>query len=102
MSMEKRFREIEMNGGAFRGKSEILKYLSGGRLTASQSIKAKCYECMGYYADGKQDCKIKTCPLHAFMPYKEGGAQKSRAGKVLTEEHKAKMRSSKKSRTKAV
>ena len=49
MSMEKRFREIEMNGGAFRGKSEILKYLSGGRLTASQSIKAKCYECMGRY-----------------------------------------------------
>jgi hypothetical protein len=27
---------------------------------------------MGYYADGKVDCKIPSCSLYPVMPYREG------------------------------
>jgi hypothetical protein len=68
-----------------KGKKEYLKYLKGGRLSAKQAILANCYVCMGYFSDGKDDCKIKSCSLYDFMPYKEGGVRKSR---IFSEEQK--------------
>jgi hypothetical protein len=53
-----------------RGKGELLKHLTGGRLTQRQAIHAHCYECMGYYSDGKQDCLVPSCPMYEFMPYR--------------------------------
>jgi hypothetical protein len=61
---------IKEKGKLAKGKREIVKYFSGLRLTARQAIVAKCYDCMGYYVDGKNDCIMKCCPLHDFMPYK--------------------------------
>jgi hypothetical protein len=29
------------------GQADLIKYLSGGKLTQRQSIKAKCYDCNG-------------------------------------------------------
>ena len=52
-----------------RGKAEYLKWLEGGRLTNREAIYANCYLCMGYYLDGKADCKISLCPMHDLMPY---------------------------------
>lgn len=60
-----------MNGIKARGGKEFKKYLEGGRLTQRQMILAKCYECIGGYADGKMDCEIKDCPLYPLMPYRE-------------------------------
>lgn len=40
------------------------------KATPGNAIKAKCHECMGYYADGMVDCEIVTCPLYAWMPYR--------------------------------
>lgn len=54
-----------------RGRTELLKYLNGVRLTQRQAIIAKCFECMGGYVDGKVDCKIADCPLYPFMPFKD-------------------------------
>jgi hypothetical protein len=51
------------------GRSELVKYVSGKRLTLRQMVIAKCYECMGGYVDGKRDCKIAGCPLCPRMPY---------------------------------
>lgn len=52
------------------GKKELLKHLKNQKLVKEEAIWAKCYECMGYYADGRKDCKIYNCPLYTWMPYK--------------------------------
>ena len=52
------------------GKKELIKHLQGGRLTMRQRLLAKCFECMGGYADGTQDCRITDCPLYPVMPYR--------------------------------
>jgi len=77
---------IENEGLTAQGKRELIKHLSGEQISLRQSVKAKCYDCMGYYTDGKKDCGIKTCPLYPWMAFKEGGIQKKR-NRVLSEEH---------------
>jgi len=63
---------IRTEGIAARGRAEVVKFVSGRKLTPMQAIRAKCYDCMGYYADGKRDCGALDCPLHRFMPYALG------------------------------
>lgn len=72
-----------------RGKNELLRHLEGGKaLTMGEAIAAKCYDCMGGYPEGTEDCRIDHCPLHDFSPYREGGPRKSR---TFSDEQKAKM-----------
>lgn len=52
------------------GRAELERHLSGKRLTQRGAIKAKCYDCMGCYVDGKVDCLNKGCSLHPYMPYR--------------------------------
>ena len=52
------------------GKTTLLKYLYGDKLTRNASIVAKCCDCMGYYIDGRADCETLECPLYPYMPYK--------------------------------
>lgn len=40
-------------------------------VTRKFAIEAVCHECLGYYADGKQDCENPTCPLYTYMPYRK-------------------------------
>lgn len=62
---------IEKHGLTARGCRELKKYLkTGKKLTYKQALLAKCYECMGYYADGKVDCKSPDCPCYPYMPFK--------------------------------
>jgi hypothetical protein len=68
--MNNRISEIRKYGKTARGKKELIKHLEGGRLTFKQAIYAKCYDCMNYFSDGKIDCKIPSCPLFPFMPYR--------------------------------
>jgi len=53
-----------------RGRAELIKADRGESLTRGEAILAKCYECMGFYDDGKYDCLVTTCPLHRYMPYR--------------------------------
>jgi len=92
MKLDELEERVNKYGTGRKGRSEMLKYAQGNRLTASQSIKAKCYDCMGYYSDGDEDCGVITCPLYPFMPYRTGGVQKSR---VMSEATKAKIMASK-------
>lgn len=55
---------------SFAGRNEWLKHRGGKKLTRNQAIKAKCYDCMGYYVDGKCDCKMPDCSLYLFNPYR--------------------------------
>ena len=57
---------------ASRGKTNLLKYLRGERLTQRQAIIAKCCDCMCYHVDGRIDCQQVGCPLYTWFPYKRG------------------------------
>ena len=65
---------IRVDGISAKGRIDLIKFVSGGRLTPLRAIQAKCYDCMGYYVDGKRDCEQYDCPLHCFMPYREGAS----------------------------
>jgi hypothetical protein len=62
--------QVKDMGRKGRGRSELIKHLEGKRLTARQAGLAKCYDCQGFYSDGRMDCGIKNCALHPLMPYR--------------------------------
>jgi hypothetical protein len=64
--------DIRKYGSSAKGKKDLIEYLGGQQLSARKAIRAKCYECMNGYSDGKLDCKIPGCSLYPFMPYREG------------------------------
>jgi len=66
---EARIREVLKYGIAATGQALYIKSLEQKRLSASQAIRAKCYDCMGYFEDGKGDCGDPICPLYPWMPY---------------------------------
>jgi len=68
---EKIISDIQQYGKTAKGKQELIKHLEGKRLTLKQAVNAHCFDCMGFYADGKQDCYMPNCPLHSFMAYNE-------------------------------
>jgi len=61
---------IIRNTKRFQGRRELIKHLRGERLTRQEAIKATCFDCTGWYADGAYDCEIETCPLYPYMPYR--------------------------------
>jgi len=67
--MEDKITDIEKAGLNYAGKSELTKHLEGGRLTQKQDILAKCYDCMGYFVDGKASCLIESCSLYPYMRF---------------------------------
>jgi len=81
-------RHIEKNGKLAQGKKDVLKYWRGERLTRNQAILGKCYDCMGFYIDGRRDCKMPRCTLYDFMPFRKDKPPGKRA---LTEEQRERM-----------
>jgi len=75
-------------GKAFQGKQELIRHYRGKRLTLAEAITANCYECMGYYDAGAEDCGCPQCPLYPYGPYSKVKAPK----RLLSEVTKAKMR----------
>ncbi len=67
--MENKVEDVERVGLLAAGKNELIKHLEGNRLTQKQAINAKCYDCMGYFIDGRADCLMPDCPLYPFMRY---------------------------------
>ena len=53
-----------------KGKNQYADFKKGLRLTHKQAILAKCYECMGFFEDGKRDGCGHNCPLYQFYPCK--------------------------------
>ena len=52
------------------GRKDMVKSLAGAsQLTPHEVIRAKCYDCMGGYADGAEDCGCHECPLYPYHPY---------------------------------
>jgi hypothetical protein len=53
-----------------QGRLDLENHMKGVRLTQREAIKAKCYDCMGGYTDGKADCAIPGCSLYPYNPYR--------------------------------
>lgn len=51
------------------GKRLFIAYLKGEEITRKEGMAAKCFDCMGGYADGRKDCRVPHCPLYPWMPY---------------------------------
>jgi hypothetical protein len=83
--MRERYENIEKYGRTLKTKINFLSYLDGKKLTLLQAVKCKCYDCTGYYADGKTDCGLKACPLYPWMPY---GEKEAKVKKILTADQK--------------
>ena len=62
---------IISNGVLAQGKRQLKEHLHGKKQTRKNAMLAKCYECMGYYADGKSDCEMQECPMYPYNPYAE-------------------------------
>ena len=60
--------ESAKSGKSKSGKSDLLKHLAGKRLTRSQAIRAKCYDCNGM--GESNECDIETCSLYPYSPYR--------------------------------
>jgi len=58
-------------GPRFQGKKDLILHLGGISIGRKNAILAKCYECMGFYDDGGEDCMRDTCPLYPYMPYRK-------------------------------
>jgi hypothetical protein len=58
-------------GNAPIGRAAYERSCKGEKNTLTQAIRARCYDCMGFYEDGMMDCKCSLCPLYPWMPYKE-------------------------------
>lgn len=87
---EKIISDIRRNGKTARGQKELLKHLSGQRLTLKQAVLAKCYDCSCFYADGKVDCKMPSCSLYPFMTFNTDKSK--RTSRTMSEDHKAKLK----------
>lgn len=90
---------IKKYGITASGRKELLKHLSSERVTLRQAVIAKCYDCMSFYGDGRNDCNSPDCPLYPFMPY---GTKPQAPIRKLSETHKARLSATKKMRSKAV
>ena len=55
----------------FIGQKHWQNHKKGKRLGVDEAALAKCYDCMGAYADGVMDCKTSDCPLYPWMPYRD-------------------------------
>jgi hypothetical protein len=62
--------ESAQRGTASTGKNHQIRHLQGERLTRGQAIHAKCFDCMGGYADGRTDCQMPNCALYPFMRFR--------------------------------
>jgi D-mannonate dehydratase len=86
-----RIKSIRRQGKAARGQKELIKHLSGERLTLKQAVNAHCYDCMGFFADGKTDCHMPACPLSQFMFYNKCRAKQTNT-RTSSNAHMQKMR----------
>lgn len=69
LSREALIKEVEEKGSNSAGKKEYLKFLRGEQITLKESQRAKCYDCMAWFIDGRADCKDMNCPSYPYFIY---------------------------------
>lgn len=51
------------------GKAELLKHMTGERLTRDEAIRAKCFDCVCGGDDKPDRCTVIQCALTAYCPW---------------------------------
>ena len=74
--MDRDLLESAKGGKRRMGQTFLVKYLTGGKLTQRQSIKAKCYDCDGMGETGQ--CDLVECPLFPYSPFQERSRERTR------------------------
>jgi hypothetical protein len=64
------------SGTKRRGKLELIKHLEGKRLTVSEAVKAKCYDCDGMGESG--ECDMESCSLFPYSVYNPNKLKQNR------------------------
>jgi len=72
MNKSEKIKDIESYGISAQGRKEYLKILKGKHASYKERCLAMCYECMGFYSDGRNSCTDETCPLYMVMPFRKG------------------------------
>lgn len=72
MSFDRKKSEVLKHGTKSQGMTNYLKYLNGKKIGLKGAVLAKCFDCMGYFADGRSNCGMEECSLYPWMPYKHG------------------------------
>ena len=54
----------------------------------TEAIKAKCFDCTAQFYDGRRDCRIRKCPLHSRMPYRNMPSNLDWLWGVWSEKHR--------------
>lgn len=45
--------------------------IKGYRPSMSEACRAKCFDCMDNFGDGRRDCRVYACPLYTRMPFRK-------------------------------
>jgi hypothetical protein len=68
------------------------------KVTRKIAMELQCHQCLGEYADSRQDCECVRCSLYPWMPYRKMEPDLEifdynprRVGKVTWEESKREM-----------
>jgi hypothetical protein len=55
--------------------TQHVRHMNGEKLSRTEAMLAKCADCMGNFEDGRNDCKVFSCPMYAFMPYRSENSE---------------------------
>jgi len=50
---------------------KLISRAKEGTVSPRQAIKAKCIECCGFDIKTAQDCRVPSCPLYEYNPYRK-------------------------------
>lgn len=78
MNASEKIKDIKSYGISAIGRKEYLKILNGEHASYKERCIAMCYECMGFYADGRETCTDEICPLYMIMPYRKTPPEEKR------------------------
>ena len=75
MIIDRELLESAKTGKCRIGQRYLIKYLEGNKITRTQGVKAKCYDCLGM--GESKECDSIECPLYPFSPFKTAVSEKS-------------------------
>ena len=71
-------KQVKKLGVEAQGRRELVKFLEGKKISRKEAMIAFCYECQGYYKDGRISCENTDCPMYPYMPYSKNKEQGKR------------------------
>ena len=80
--------------------SSLVKYSEEQKKTPLKAIRQMCLNCCEGSAQRVERCDLDECPLHHMRTGKSGFKRKGHKGRILSEEHKRKLKEGRERRLK--